>query len=168
MKAARPGAARIQIEHSRIEVPFHLMCVAANDGVEAGSLRFEIKIVEIMEQIEMEARNLYNRGQRQFLRPRLGVHVAAHSKNRRDGLESRENFRSADVSRMNDEIGTIQSALRFRAKQPVSIGNDADPHGNIAEILVLVRVLVFLRNIVLWELVGNDFGNVGVSCVFYA
>src|SRR5579864_846831 len=129
MKPTRSSTARIQVQHASIETLLNLMGVAADDCVEAGGLRIEIEILEVVEHIETEARSLDNCGQRKFPRPGLRVHIAPHGENRRDKLELRENFGCAHVSRVNDELHTKQGTLCFGTQQPVSIGNDADPHG---------------------------------------
>ena len=129
LKATRPRAARIQIEDSGIVALLGLMRVAADDRVEAGGLRFKVKILQLVEHIQMETGDFDNCGWRKFLRPGLRVHVAADGKHRRDKFELRENFRRAHISRVNDELDAVQCALRFRAQKAVSIGDDADPHG---------------------------------------
>jgi hypothetical protein len=129
LKSTRPRTPRIQVEDSSVVVLAGLMGVAADDGAKAGGLRLEVEIVEIVEHEEMAAGGFHYRGERKFLRPGLRIHIAAHGKHRGDEFELRKNFGSAHVSRVKDELDTLESALRLRAEQAVSIGNDADPHG---------------------------------------
>ena len=129
LKAAWPRAARVQVEHTCIVVLIGLMGMATDNRVKTSSLRLEVEILKIVEHVEMEAGGLDNGSKRELLRPRLGVHIAAHGKHGCDEFELRENFRSAHVSRMNEKLHTAQGLLCFRPEQSVGIGNDADPHG---------------------------------------
>jgi len=58
--------------------------------------------------------------------PRLGVDVAAHGGDGRDGAKRVENLGAADVAGMDDEVGPFERGERARTKQAVSIGDDAD------------------------------------------
>ena len=131
MKAAWPSAPWVQIEDACIVTFNGLMSVPAYDRVESGGLRFEVEVLEVVKHIKTKASGLDDGGKRQFLRPGLRVHIAAYGKHGRDEFELRENFGSAHVSRVDDELHTEQGALCFRAEQAVSIGNDTDPHGGL-------------------------------------
>jgi hypothetical protein len=87
-----------------------LMRVAADDRVETRGLWLEVEIVEIVEHVNMEASGLDNRRERKLLGPMLRVHITAHGKHWRDGLELREYFGRADVSRVNNKLYTAQGA----------------------------------------------------------
>ena len=129
VEAAGPCTAWVQVKDPSLIALADLMRVTADDRVEASGLRVEVEILEIVKHIKTEAICFDDRRDWKFLRPGLGVYVAAHGKHRSDEFELRENFRSAHISRMDNQLHPGQGALRFRAEQTVSIGNDADPHG---------------------------------------
>ena len=103
--------------------------MATDNGVKSSGLRLEVKILEIVKHVKMEAGGFDYGRKRKLLCPRLNVHVAAHRKNGSDELELREDLRRAYISRVKDKLNTLQRAQRFGAEQAVSIGNDADPQG---------------------------------------
>ena len=129
MESARPRATRIQIQHTRLKTLGGLVRVAANDGIEPRRLGVKVELLEIVEQIKTAAGGFNNRGKRKLLCPGLRIHIPPNGKDRCNEFELRENFGRANVSGVNDQLHTKQSALGFGTKEAVGIGNDADPHG---------------------------------------
>jgi hypothetical protein len=129
LKPARSSASRVQVKHTSIVVLLGLMRVAADDRVESRCSWVEIDVPKIMEHIKTVTGAFDNRGEGKFPCPGLCVDIAAHSEHRGDEFELCENFRSAHVSRMKDELHTDQGLQGFGAEQAMSVRNDADPHG---------------------------------------
>src|SRR5262249_51214125 len=54
------------------------------------------------------------------------IDVAAHDVQRRERAQRLEQLGTADVARMDDQIGPAQRIKRLRAQEPVRVGDDAD------------------------------------------
>ena len=98
------------------------MGVSRDDHAVATGGGIDREIAEVVQ--DVDAIDLGGLGQRGG--PRVGVDVAAHSGDGRDGAKRVENFGAADVARMDDEVGAFECGERARTKQAVSIGDYAD------------------------------------------
>ena len=100
--------------------------MAVDHHSESGSLRFYIELGEIMQHINRHAADLNDLGLGQFSGPFPSVDIAS---NRRHGRQSRElikNLERAHVPGMNDAVASTQPCHRFRTKQSVRVGNNAN------------------------------------------
>jgi len=102
------------------------MTVAGDHHLESSGFGFQIELSEIVEDVDRDASDFENFRLGELARPRIFVDVAANSSDRRDGRERLQDSRIADVSGMNDVLGTSQGFYCFEAKQAVRVGDDAD------------------------------------------
>jgi len=63
---------------------------------------------------------------RQRIRPASMVRIAPHGDHWRQGLQSLEDFPSANVSRMDNQLGPAQSFESLRTQKSMSVRDDAD------------------------------------------
>ena len=102
------------------------MAVPVDDDRKSRSLRLQIQFVQVVQNVDRHAADFKHIGGRNFPRPSGAIHVAA---NRGDGRNLGQLFQDggiADVPGMNDVVGTAQRGESLRAKQAVSIRDNAD------------------------------------------
>lgn len=128
-EAARPGAAWIDIEDAIAPVRFGSVRVARDDDLNAGRLGIEVEVFEMVQDVNGGWRKAHHRGSRKAFRPRLGIHIAADGVKGRDGSESIEDERVADIAGVDDGVGTLQGGESFRTKQSVRVGDQAKDEG---------------------------------------
>jgi hypothetical protein len=105
--------------------------VAVDDDVEPGGLWFQIERGEIVEYIDRGATEFDNFGLCQPSRPRCLVNVAADRGNGRNLGQLLQDFRITDVAGVDDLLRPAESCERFRTKQSVRVGDDADDDGRL-------------------------------------
>ena len=125
-KSSRPGAARIEIQHAILRFLLGHMGMPVNHNRKSRRLRFQIKLVQIVQHVDRDAADFEHIRGRNLARPGLAIHVAANRGDRRNLCQLFQNGRIADVAGMNDVVGAAQSGKSLRTKQAVGIGNDAD------------------------------------------
>lgn len=103
--------------------------MAGDHDLEACCFRLQIEFRQVVQHVNGDAANLDSTGLRQFARPGILVDVAADGADGRDGCEFLQNLRRPDISGVDDSLRALQSSERFRTKQSMSVGNDADEDG---------------------------------------
>lgn len=126
VEALWTGAARVDVEDSIAPVGFGFVSVAADDNVEAGDFRIEVKLFKVVQDVDRDILEFDNCGERKGRGPGFGVNVAANGEDGRDGFELVEDSRIADVTCVNDGLGVLECREGFRAEQTVGIGDDAE------------------------------------------
>jgi hypothetical protein len=86
VEALWTSAAGVDVEDSIVPVRFGLVSVAADDDVEAGGFRVEVKLFKVVQDVDREILQFNDCGERKGTGPRLSVHVAANGENWRDGF----------------------------------------------------------------------------------
>ena len=125
-EASRAGAAGVDVENSIVPVRFGLVSVAADDNVEAGDFRIEVKSFKVVQDVDRDILEFDNCGERKARGPGFAVNVAANGENGCDGLELVEDGRVADVACVNDSVGAFERGEGFRAEETVGIRDDAE------------------------------------------
>ncbi len=110
----RSGAAGIEIQDAIFQFLFGSMRVAADYGRESCSFRIEIKRVDVMNQVEVQAAKHDNLSLGKVPRPGLSIDVTTDGRDRRDLLECRNNLRVTNVAGVEDVVGSAQQRERFR------------------------------------------------------
>src|ERR1700719_4248428 len=114
------------------------MRVAADDDVESRGAWVEIEPVEVVQNVDGYFACFDDGGFREGQRPGGRffslVDVAADRGEGRERVQRVENLGFANVARMNEQIGTLQSAQGFRAQQTMGVGDEPNlfgvfPHG---------------------------------------
>ncbi len=82
--------------------------------------------MDIMEHIDQRWARFRHCRFRQRIRPGPVVRIAPHGDHWRQGLQSIEDFLSADVSRMDNHLGPAQSFESLRAQKSMSVRDDAN------------------------------------------
>ena len=128
VEASWAGAAGIEIEDSVASFDFGDMAVTVNYCGEPCDFRFQIEVVDCVKEVDGHAICFINLGSWQLLCPSAFVDVAADGGDWGDGCESRQDFRIADVSGVEDVVGAVEQVHRWQAKQAVCVGDDAEDH----------------------------------------
>ena len=105
--------------------------MAVDDRRELRGFRLQVEFLKTVQHVNGYFADLKHIRRRNFLHPRAVINIAAHGSQRRDGCQLVENLRIADVTGMNDVIGSLQSGESFWAEQAMSIRDHADDHGLI-------------------------------------
>ena len=100
--------------------------MAGDHDFESRHLRLQIEFRQIVQHEDGNDAEFDNFRLRQLARPGIPVYVAADRAHRRNGCEVLENLGRADISRVNDVLRALQRRECLWAKQPMSIGDDAD------------------------------------------
>jgi hypothetical protein len=122
-EAPRSRAARVDVDDSAALAAAGLVRVAAHDRLEPGRGGIEIERVHVMEHIDGGAAGLRHRGLGQRFRPRAPIDISAHRDYGRDGAQSVQYFRPANVAGVYDQVRAFQRAQGLVAQQAVSIGD---------------------------------------------
>jgi hypothetical protein len=100
--------------------------MATNNDAESCGSGFQIQRMKVVKDVDGGAGGFDNGNGGQDVGPAGGVDIAADSNDRGDLAESVENFGTADVAGVDDEIGAAQGVESGIAKQAVSIGDQGD------------------------------------------
>jgi len=103
--------------------------MAGNYNAEAGSLRLQIELRQIVQHVDRNSADLDHLGLRQLTGPRPRVDISADGGEGREVRQFRQNLRCANVSRVNNVCGAAQGLDPFRTQQAVGVGDDADQDG---------------------------------------
>jgi len=98
---------------------------------EPGRLRFQIKLRQIVQDIDRNATDLDHVSLRQPARPRSFVDVAADYVDRCNRHEFVEDLGRTNIARVNDVLRSMQRCESFRTKQSVRVRDDADEDGSL-------------------------------------
>jgi hypothetical protein len=126
---SRSRAAGIEVEHTTTHLLLRDVTVPGDHNFEARCFRFQTKLSQVVQDVDGDASEFDNFSFRQSARPRLFVDVPADACDRRNCREFVENFGSAYVSSVNDVLGSTECVDRFRTKQAMRVGYDADDDG---------------------------------------
>jgi hypothetical protein len=129
LEPPRPRAARIEIKHAVLRLLLRNVAVPRDHNSESCSCRFQIELRQIVQHINGNAAELNNLSLGQLARPRFNIDIAANRGDRRKRRELVKNLRRANVACVNDVLRPAQRLQRFRTKQPVRVGDDADEEG---------------------------------------
>ena len=126
METTRTGAARIKIEDAVLLFYLWMMAMSVDHCTESGGLWLQIESGEIVEHVDRYASDFdyFRCGQR--ARPWFSVDVAANRGHRRDVCERFEDFRSADVSRVKNAVGSAQGLHGLGPQPAVGVGDYAE------------------------------------------
>ena len=86
VEALWTSAARVDVEDAIVPVRFGLVSVAADDNVETGDFRIEVKLFKVVQDVDRDMLEFDNCGGRKGRGPGFGVNVAANGENGRDGF----------------------------------------------------------------------------------
>ena len=128
MESPRPRAPRIQIQHAVALVLLRLVRMASDNNLKPGSLRLQIQVLQIVQNIETCSSGFDRSCFREFHRPGLGIHVASHGEDRRNFLQAPNNLRPANIPCVNNQLNSLQRGKRLRPQQSVGIRNNPNPH----------------------------------------
>ena len=92
-----------------------LVAVTINHGGETGSLGIDVQIRQNVAHIDAVRTERDYLGYRKRLSPAAMIHIAADREHGRDRAQFAQNVSTADVARMDDQIGALQRFDRGRA-----------------------------------------------------
>jgi hypothetical protein len=121
VEAARPSAARIEIEDAVLLFYLRLMTVAVYDHAEPGGFWLQIEPADIVQHVDGHAAGFDDFGLRQSECPGFDVNVAADRRHRRDECERFEDLGSANVAGVEYAIGSTQGFDRLGPQPAVSV-----------------------------------------------
>src|SRR5271166_1314599 len=117
LESARSGATRIDEENAVTLLDPMLMRMPRDHDLNPRRRRVEIEQREVVNHTDMDSTERQQLRLRDRLRPSTLVVVPANRRNRRDGRQSRQHFRGADIAAVKDPIATSQEFLRFRPQE---------------------------------------------------
>ena len=120
------GAAGIEIEDTATRLLLRNMTVPGYHYLEASRFGLQIEPRQVVQNIDKNAREFDQFSFGQSACPRPLVDVPADGCDWRNCREFVEDFGSADVSSVNDVLGSTELIDRFGTKQAMRIRNDAD------------------------------------------
>ena len=106
LESPRAGAAGIEVEHTIARFLLRDMTVSVDDDLQSGGFRLQIKLGEIMQDVDGNGGKFDHFSLRQPARPRALVNVASDSGDRRDTDKPVEDLGCAHVAGMDDVSGT--------------------------------------------------------------
>ena len=150
---------------------FRLVSVPADDEIEFCSVRAQVQFIEIVQHVETGAARVQHRGERQVLRPSVAVDIASHGKDRRDAFQLVQDFRTAYVTSVENQVHAAEGAFRFGAQKTMSVRDDSDSQLRLLRCSFqpgwrLILFAVFLRHIFFGDLPGVNFGLIRVGGIF--
>lgn len=83
--------------------------------------RIQIERIDVVDDVEMQSRQLDHLSFRESLCPGLAINIPANGSNRRDPFECGNDFRRAYISGMNDVFRAMKRRDRLRPQESVSI-----------------------------------------------
>ncbi len=97
-----------------------------HDRGKSRRLRLEIKLLQIMQNVNREACDFQNIRRWKLSCPSTFIHIPADTGNGGDLAQPLQNGGVADISRMNDPLRTRKRFNRLWPKQSMSVGDNAD------------------------------------------
>jgi len=128
-----PSGARtawIQKKHASAYFSGGMVRVPGYDSLETCSARVKIESLELVHHIEKAGSYLKNLGDWQGLGPRTLVVVTSHRGDWCDSRKTIQDVGRADVTGMNDEVGSRERLDSLGSEETVGVRDDADcaPH----------------------------------------
>ena len=102
------------------------MAVSVEDCRESRSLWLQVEILQHVQNVKRDAAHFKNTRSRNLSRPSVDIHIPTHRSHRRNLRELLEDVAVADVTGVNDVVRSPERSNRFRSKQSVGIGDDAN------------------------------------------
>lgn len=124
-ETARTGTAGIHEQHTAPFFNERFVGMPRHDRTNTCGSRLDVKLREIVYDVEAELSYLQELGFVEALCPRTLVVVSSYGSDRRDGVEFLKNTFVADVTSVDDEVAALQELLRRRPEETVSVGNEA-------------------------------------------
>jgi hypothetical protein len=103
--------------------------VTVYHGGHSGSRRIEIKRGKVVKYIEVRSRGSHNFTAAKILGPIAPVHVSPDRDYGGQLPKFVKNRKAADVTRMNDQVTSLELFEGFVAQKPVRVRNHTDSHG---------------------------------------
>ena len=128
-ESAGPCTARVHIEDA---VPFlnrRPVRVATNNCTKAGRRRVQVKLLEIVKDIQGEVLDLDELRFAEFTGPLAFVDVSPYSNDRGDLSQICKHFRASNVSGMNDHIDAFEYLRNPRPNKAVGVRDHAHEMG---------------------------------------
>jgi hypothetical protein len=130
LEPPRPRATRIEINYALTLLLLGYMTMSVNDNPESRRGRFQVKLRQVVKDVQGNTAELHSFSLRQLARPRCFVDIAANRRDRRNLPKLLENLRRPNVSRMNDLLRPAQSLQSSRSKPAMSVGNNPDQNAD--------------------------------------
>jgi hypothetical protein len=133
IEAARAAGAGVEVEDAFFRDEIRHVGVAVEDGGEFGSGGVEVKSLEIVEHVDVEAcvgrvLDEHDFGFGQLCAGAFSVNIAANGGDRSDFGEFGQYRGIADVADMQDAVDALESGSDFGTKETVGIGDDSELH----------------------------------------
>ena len=93
---------------------------------EARRRRIEVKLRDVMQNIDGDVVNLEHRGVSQSVGPRAFVVVATHNGDWSQISEPFDDFRVSNVARVNNKIAAAEKGDRLWPQEAMGVGNEAN------------------------------------------
>lgn len=98
--------------------------MAVNHGAESGGGGIQIQMIKIMNDIEQDLCHLCCLGFRELKKPGTPVHVSPYGHNPGNSSQTREDFRLAYVTSVDDQVDSLEGLDHLGPQNTVSIGDD--------------------------------------------
>jgi hypothetical protein len=102
--------------------------MTADHSCKSSGFRIEVKIVDIVNQINQEAAEFCCFCRRKLPGPGLNVNISADRGNWSNLFQLWDDLRRADVTRVNDVIRSTKQLNGLRSQQAMRVGNHANNH----------------------------------------
>lgn len=100
-----PSTAGVEVKHSVTRFLLRGVAVAGDDDTKSRSLGFQIKLGEVMQDVDGNSGKLDDLSFRKLACPRILIDVAANRGQRSDAPQVFEDLRISDVASMDDVLG---------------------------------------------------------------
>src|SRR5580700_9541086 len=104
LKTPRAGTPRVQIHYTSMFGAARFMRVSTHHNVELGGGWFEVKFLNVVQDVYQGRASLGDRGLRQLGCPSTFVNVSSHGNDWRHRTQLFDDLRLANVARMDDQI----------------------------------------------------------------
>lgn len=134
LEAAGAAGARVEVEHAFLRDKIRDVGVAVEDGGEFGGRGVEVKRLEVVEHVDVEAGvgRVFDEddvGFGEFCAGAADVDIAADGGDGCDFGEFGEDGDFADVAKVEDAVDAAEGGCDLRAEEAVGVGDDAEEHG---------------------------------------
>lgn len=107
------------------------MRMAAHDDLKTGGYGVEVEFVKVVQNIDDGRAGFDDGGGGELGSAGRFIDVAFDRYDRRDLAQCGQDFRLADIARVNDQPGASERLQRLGAHQAMRIGDDSDLHSFI-------------------------------------
>jgi hypothetical protein len=127
LETARPGASRIEIEHTVNPFDPRLMRVAGNDHVNSAICWIDLQLLKVVQNIEGPLAEPYHPSVGIAFRPVADIDVSSDRSDGRDPTESDENVRATNIASVDDMRHPGEPSPSLGPQEPVGVRDDSDP-----------------------------------------